>query len=524
MFQNNDVFSTPINQTPSFDDKFGKPAQTAGDLSSGPVKSVRVISVNFLEMVEHQHMGFRPYISKVTDTRVLDILPDFVREQKSGMQFKSETLNPIVNDIIGLSPNVLGGINIVNGWNIKRYSFWILAEVVFSNNSKQNLIVEGFTDSPEISTNGQNIFIDPELMLFVNNVTIFSERSNLQTGHTSLVPVQDYNVISKNAFNDPMSARGVFTQRPYDVASMSLQGVLAGNTSNFIIDARSSLGVGEKTSTLANNNPATYVAKIINDGISAITNSNTDNIFNTTAIGNMLSYVNEPSLACNGFLRQLGRIQSDYPTATTSFAWKDLTVIDPALLSPSCPYLNVSPVINRDAFLPGSGLVCDDVSGSGNEQVFASMIANGVVDLLSRCRAYQVNVMATNHSGFDDVKVIGMHCYDPNEFKIQAQLFERLFEANVINLVNQNTRFSYNIAVTSSKWGDTFVKINLGYGSYDFIYPNFANGTWSPILTNDKVSTENISKHMLTIANTVNDTNYSQLSSNPGTIFGGSVI
>lgn len=59
-------------------------------------------------------------------------------------------------------------------------------------------------------------------------------------------------------------------QRPYDVASMSLQGVLAGNTSNFIIDARSSLGVGEKTSTLANNNPATYVAKIINDGISAI--------------------------------------------------------------------------------------------------------------------------------------------------------------------------------------------------------------------------------------------------------------
>jgi hypothetical protein len=99
-----------------------------------------------------------------------------------------------------------------------------------------------------------------------------------------------------------------------------------------------------------------------------------------------------------------------------------------------------------------------------------------------------------------------------------------LFEANVINLVNQNTRFSYNIAVTSSKWGDTFVKINLGYGSYDFIYPNFANGTWSPILTNDKVSTENISKHMLTIANTVNDTQYSQLSSNPGTIFGGSVI
>lgn len=64
MFQNNNVFDTPIKQTPSFDDKFGQPKQTSGDLSSGPVKSVRVISVNFLEMVEHQQIGFRPYISK----------------------------------------------------------------------------------------------------------------------------------------------------------------------------------------------------------------------------------------------------------------------------------------------------------------------------------------------------------------------------------------------------------------------------------------------------------------------------
>lgn len=97
--------------------------------------------------------------------------------------------------------------------------------------------------------------------------------------------------------------------------------------------------------------------------------ADTDSIFNTTAIGNMLSYVNEPSLACNGFLRQLGRVQTDYPTASTSFAWKDLTVIDPALLSPSCPYLNISPVVNRDTFLTRFWYgFCDDVSGSGNDK------------------------------------------------------------------------------------------------------------------------------------------------------------
>ena len=81
------------------------------------------------------------------------------------------------------------------------------------------------------------------------------------------------------------------------------------------------------------------------------------------------------------------------------------------------------------------------------------------------------------------------------------------------------------MAVNSSKWGDTFVKINLGYGTFDFMFPNFANSTWSPVLTNDKVSTENISRHLLTIANTVNEVQYSQpMTSNPGNIFGGSVI
>lgn len=529
MFDTNDnqIFNTILGQQtePSFDNKFGSTKQTPGDLSSGAVRSVRVISVNFLEMVEQQQMGFRPYISKVTETAVLDILPDFVREQKTGVQFKSETLNPIVNDIIGLSPNVLGSVNIINGWNIKRFSFTILAEVVYSNNSKQNLIVEGFTDLPEIATSGQSVYVDPELQLFVNNVTIFSERTNMHNGNISLVPTQDYNVISKHAFDDARSLQGVFTQRPYDVTSMSLQGVLAGNTSNHIIDARSSIGVGEKTSTLANNNPATYVAKIINDGISAIGASNTDNIFNTTTLGNMVTFVAEPSLATNGFLRQLGRVQTDYPTATTAFSWKDLVAIDPALANPNCPYLNISKSNNREAFLPSNGLACDDISGSGNEQVFASMVANGVVDLMSRCRATSVNVMASNHSGLDEVKVIGMQCFDQNEFRQQAQLFEKLFEANIINLINYNTRFSYNLAVNSSKWGDTFVKINLGYGTFDFMFPNFANSTWSPVLTNDKVSTENISRHLLTIANTVNEVQYSQpVASNPGNIFGGSVI
>lgn len=51
-------------------------------------------------------------------------------------------------------------------------------------------------------------------MLYVNNVTILVKRSNIQTGRLSLVPVQDYNVISKDAFNDPLSTRGVFTPAP----------------------------------------------------------------------------------------------------------------------------------------------------------------------------------------------------------------------------------------------------------------------------------------------------------------------
>lgn len=509
---------------PNFDQAFSGMRRQPGDFTSGAIKSVRVISCNFVEMVEQGPVGFRPFISKVTDTRVLDSLPQFVQEQRHGANFKSESFNPIVNDIIGLSANSLGSVNIVNGWGIRRYSFTIMCEVVHTNNSVQSFMIEGFTDTPEIITKFNDVIVDPNMILYVNNVTSFGKRTNLHNGIESLVPVENYNVIGRDAFDQNYGLTGVVTQRPYDITNMSLQGLLAGNTSQLILDARASVAAETKTSTLANNNPGTYIARIVNDGINAISGSNTESLFNTQTVGNMLSFIDEPSLTKNGFLKQLGKVSTDYPISVSSFSWKDLTVLDPALANPSCPYLNVTPADMRDIFLPSTGLMCDDFNGSGNEQVFASMIANGISDIMSRCNAVQVNLMASNHTGVDKTDVIGLQCYNQAEAQFKAPIFEQLFEANVLRLINQNTNFAYNVAVTSSVWGETYVKIDLGFGTYTFLYPNFANGMWAPILTNDKASTEKISQHLLTVANNINEIQLNQKFSQPQQGFSGSRI
>lgn len=496
--------------TPSFDKSFsGNTALTginqSSGFSTGAIKSVRIISCNFLEMVEQASMGFRPFISNVLESNVLDSLPTLVRESRAGANFRSESLNPFINDIVSLSANSLGSVPVVNGWNIRRYSFTIMVEIMHNNGNSQNYMVEGFTDTPEISTQHERVNVDPNLVMFVNNIVSFGKRVDQVTGSMSLIPTENYNVISKDPFSQSSSIHGLVTQRPYDVANLAVSGVLAGNSSKFIHDARTNISTIPRTSNMSNNNPATYVARILNEGLTSINNSNTDSLLNTTTLKNMLDSTAEPSFINNGFLKQIGKHQRDYATAVTSFTWSDLIKLDPALADSRCNYLNVYPLAHRAKHMPNTGSMCDDINGSGNEQVFAAMIANGISDLMSRCRATEVSVMATNSSGVDQADVTSMRCFNQNETQTQAIAFEQLFVANVLRMLNYNTNFSYNVVAQASIWGETFVKISLGYGSFTFLFPNFANAMYSPMITNQKAGTEEISKHLLTIANLVNE-------------------
>lgn len=507
-----------LGHGPKFDTSLTSGVPRPAELGSGAITSVRVTSCNFCEMVEQANMGIRPFVSNVTNSQVLDKLPNFVRNQRPGANFKAESLNSIVNDIVGLSGNTLGHIPIVNGWNIKRYSFTIMAEVMRNTGNAQMYMIEGFTDTPELSIATGNVHVDPNMVLYVNNVTSFAQRANLHNGALSMVPTENFNVISHDPFQQGALIKDFVTQRPYDVANMNLGGVLVGNMSSQVIDARSSIATDPKTSSLSNNNPASYVAKIINDGLSAIENTHTDTIFNSAATRNMIDNVVEPVLADNGFLQVLGKISRDFNMAVTSFSWRDLVKLDNALSNPACPYLNVYPLTNRPGFLPGSGFMCDDINGSGHEQVFAQTIANGVADIMARCEATEVGVMASNHSGVDEVEVTGLACYDQNKTAINVDLFKMLFQANVMRMVNNNTQFSYNVLVKATLWGETFVKINLGYGTHTFLFPNFANSMYSPVLTNDKAGTLNVSRHLLSMANSINDEQFKmrqQFSSGP---------
>jgi hypothetical protein len=493
------------NNVPSFDTRQQQFHGRINTFDQGAVRSVRVLQCNFAEMPEQQTMGFRPYISNVTNSDVLNIIPEFVKNNRPGAGFRSESMNSIVNDIITLSPNSLGAIPIVNGWGIKRYSVTIMAEIEKSNGSIQRALVEGFTDTPDLSTATGAIHVSKEMVIYVNNVTNFSQRQNLNTNSIAMIPYENYNVINKDPFASGAPTRTFVTQRPYDIANGSVNGLLAGNASQLILDSRSTIATDPKVSNLNNNNPATYVAKILNEGITAVENSNTDSIFNTTAIRNMSDQLQEPMLPKNSFLVQLGKVVNGTSAAVSSFTWRDLLQLDPGLENPHCPYLNVFTNNQRAGWLPQTGLNCDDVSGSGHEQQFAALIANGIADIMGRCKAVAVTLLASNHSGVDEVNVTSLQCYDQNEIPLMKAQFEQMMLANIIQMYNYSMQFPYNIGASSYLWGETFVKINLGYGQRDFLFPNFANSMYSPVLTNNKADSGQIGQHLMTIAHNVNN-------------------
>ena len=479
-------------------------------VGNSAVRSVRVLSCNFIEQVRHNNMGFRPYVSNVVDSNVLEKIPEFVRNAQTKTGYKAASFNPIVNDIIGLSGSSLGTVPIVNGWNIKRYSFAIQAEVVTSNGSVQGYIIEGFTDTDSISTQMSRVCPDKDMVLYVNNVTSFATRSNLHTGSLTLMPVENYNVIASASFDQSANLRSFSTQRPYDLANAAIDGALLGNAGLYMGDARSSITTDLKTSTLANNNLAVFLSKIINDGVSAMGSNNTDNLFNHKTLNTMTDFMAEPMLGTNGFLQQLGRVNRDYACSVTNFTWGELTQLDTALLNPNCTYLNVFTTDNRPSFMPPDGSFGEDINGSGMEQLYATTIANGLSDALAQCRAVTATIVATNHSGVDVVTCTGMECFNNSteEIKSQKALMEMLFLQNIIMMLNTSRNLSYNIFATVSLYSETYVKINLGYGDYSFLLPNFANSMFSPILTNNKSDALKVGKHMMSLATTISSEEY----------------
>ena len=503
-FQSDSFGTLPSNQNSQsigfeFAGNTNTPRPIGSNMGSPSIQSTRVVSCNFFEMVEQANMGFRPFISNVVSTDVLDRIPDFVRENRNS-QFRSETFKNIANDLVQLSSSITGNIPIVNGWNTKRYSVVIMAEVMLSTGGRQVYMIEGFTDTPSISTQFNQVRVDNEMVIYVNNVTSFSERSNNFNQSTNLVPIASYNVIDDKPLDKSnIITSQIVTQRPYDISGLAIGGALIGLENRVVIDSRNSLSVEAKPSSLENNNPATYVAKIINHGVDAIESTGFGGINEKGSLQKMMDSTKEPSISDNSFLRALSRANQMFSSTVTSFTWKELLRLDPALSNPNCEYLNVFTAERRSAHLPSSAGMCDDVTGSNYEQLFAASIANCVADLLSKCGATNVSLVASNQSGLDVVKVNGMSCFVPTETKTKAVLFEALFARTIMQVLNQKLEYVYNVTVQSTLWGDTVVNINLGYGLNTYMFPNFANSVYSPMLTSNSAGTNEISKHMMTV-------------------------
>lgn len=492
-------------------DQSSNVGQTLG-APSGGIKSVHVTKVSFSEMVEHNTMGYRPFVTNVQDETVFDKLPSFVANNRPGAGFRAESLNSIINDMVQVSANSFGSVPLINGWGIKRFSFMIEAQVVRSNGNAQLYVIEGFTDTDAIRDGGNGrVSIDPNIVLFVNNVQTFGERRNLATGSLSLVPVDTFGVINRDSFqtND---LRNVVTQRPYDVTNMLLSNTLIGNTSRVVNDARSSVATESKTTRSNNNNATAYVAKILNEGLMAMDSTNTDTLFNQFSLRNMIDSVAEPTLAQNGFLREIGKIRDGQPSAATSFSWSDLTALDPSMANPMNPNLMLTLANNRSSFLPSNGfsMGLEDINGSGIEQLWGQTIANIANDILASCGANSMQILANNHARHDSVMVPVMECYNPMEAVQQAQVAQVLFQANVINLLQQQGGYSYEISVYCCMYGDTMVSVNLGHGKYDFLFPNFAHSMYSPVLTNNKSTTEDLSRKLMTVATKVGELQMNQ--------------
>ena len=438
------------------------------------LRGIRIAKLLICEVLGYTNQYLRPYQTSVTR----EVTNQIIEQVSRPGNLSSSSLAQMTSSFLSPSSTPGSKVNIVNGWNEKRFRF--MMEVVFSNDlSESSEIVCGYTDYPGISPYSQSL--DPEMVFFINSITPMN-RVRIDRVNGSIVqhvPSHPSHLVARDQFAEnnvsynkmtPESIMNKLTTMTYDYGGE-------------IHDLSGEVGI-VSFSQRNNANPGRFASSIISTFKDEILTSNQGYapISPRETLSNARNNLQEPlSIATNKFLDIMYRMTGNRDVSY--FRYKDLMRIDPMVNDD-----RITQVVMKDMSKSIPLDYHSHVAGADINTQMAINIANILPTIMMDYGIVNLSLLSTNQVLGNGIQTIitNIHTLTGATMDMSPYLQTIINRINneMINIVSQNNQVIYDLNVTCDVTGDTYIEIGFnGQQPFPYFIPTFADVLFNPIIT-----------------------------------------
>jgi hypothetical protein len=466
------------------------------------------------ETARYDDVYLRPYQTQF-DQQVSNILYE---SSEGGRNYTPSSLASAASSFLRPSTEASVRANLSNGFGEKRFSFMmeITLPTLGQFGGGMRYIITGYTNHLGVANAAGGMHLDPNMQLFFNNV--FELRDTyVPTPHGQEHQVNvagSRHVLHNSASMDYMqSAPPQYTLRPEDVMGELEYSDRAFSGSDEVVNG---LGVlsGVRLSDRSNESRPTYLAKTIKSFNQASIESDTygDMSGDDHAIdgNNVWSHardkVRDKPLSSNKFLMTVMNQTQYGQTGAVSYA--ELCRLLPDL-DPKNEVILAGATAKASEYQPGQG---ESWASMAHETIMASILQQMTPAIMSDCLLTRVGFVATNDTigGIDDVRVVDAKGFTHGiDYSRYIDHFIGRLQREVLQDLSHNGQVRYSVEVSINLLRDSYYRISHDGGP--FVYhsaPSFCDGLYSPVVSGDHHSLENMAQDVSTMLNTINSELY----------------
>lgn len=462
--------------------------------NAGKTKNMRITQLIIIETGTYNQQFLRPYTMDVrADT--MDLLKNTIQNSPT---IASSTLAGISSQFFRPEAAPESQIIIPNGWNQKRYRFFMQVEYEKYDMTHQENIL-GYTEYDGIST--QSNAIDEQMRFFVNSISTLRTsviatanglaQSRTVTGSSQVLDDNNWQPGRNNIYNTAPS----FHLRPQDlfqVMSTSIERDSLGLMGDNVVDTRIMTSKEPVLSRRKNNLGATYTSTMINGFLAA----NNDAMGTVDDIsGSAMGYVRDDAMIQDAFMSKLRSLAG---TQTSAFTIRDLMNIDP----------NVNHVKKIVHLKPAERATLHNVGQTADwgdvtiETQYAAVLSQSIPSLMMDLGLVKAIIVSHNGSinGLPDTTLQDIKSFAYQDLTTAARTLITNINHIVIRDISYNNQMQYSFTASIDLMGESVFRISVNGSPFvDYCMPSFADAVLTPVTTMNNNRVYDISNQFNTL-------------------------
>lgn len=445
-------------------------------------KAVEIVRIIMQETGTYNVMWRRPFESNLNGTIQNKILENC---EKAG-RITPNLLTGVAGQFVMPSATPERPIQIANGWDTRRFKFFMEVRATSQMGSVITQYITGYTDQMGASVFGS---LDPNMTFHINTVNI--AKSAMRTTPLGTQNVQSIvdcsHLLYQNDYQGVHGLNNSYKMRPEDVF-VTMQNAELENasssfgTSNEFVDTRTHLTKKPIKATRRFNSAPIFVSSVLDSYVQtkrqAIGGSSELEITDTAAACVSSARTNEDPF--------LSILRSKTGVDDGSFTIGDLLNIDPSVES----RIVITPLNNAlRATLPVAGQT-QNWQTSDFETQFATALSQAVPGyMLDNC-LQSVKFRATNMEMGGNITVLLVDygtLLQGIDVSPYLAAFSFAMEKTVLADLTQNNMIPFTLDMSCNLMSDSIINLSINGSPYiPYVVPCFCDNLMSPLVTADK--------------------------------------